>query len=503
KVERSGAARATWLRGEIRVIEGIDTTLVPTFRDLARVVPEAPPEARARLCSHGASVTVDIPISQNGITYDLVDRIDRDLGLAQQLRRSTGTVAGNGGTVSLVYPFAAEDRDLQVRARRTVPTATGEQVALLSTLLPLRVRADRTIPLALESPVASFGEEGILRLGNAQTKAQTGVSYQLWSQRIAEEAFVTDPFQPPPAAAVPNLAVDDGGRTIRVARPTTSAEASALTAAGFNPLPISREGNANLLAFALGPARFDATWVVLASKRHRLDPLDGSTPLFGTSVVQLEVALAQLVRPDPAAQLTLVRWQQDEKSGLWQVFGGEPGVLYRFSKDGTPLGLEAYVHQRDEQAPFLARGVGRLRIALNLAIAADPLPGAPPPPDKLLVPLLTLALPPEELPAKVGVRAGRALSGLETDLESLPLLVRVEPPLVPKGTEAKILVLSRAGETYLLESGGREVGSAQEGDGSELSFATKALEATTPFALLITTANRDRQRVPVTVRVEG
>ncbi|MFM7547571.1 MAG: hypothetical protein ACKO8I_01605, partial [Cyanobacteriota bacterium] len=242
---------------------------------------------------------------------------------------------------------------------------------------------------------------------------------------------------------------------------------------------------------------------VLASKRHRLDPLDGSTPLFGTSVVQLEVALAQLVRPDPAVRLTLVRWQQDDKRGLWRLFGGEPGVVHRFAKDGTPLGEEAYIHQRDDQPPFQARGVGRLRIALNLAIAADSLPELPSARDEPLVPLLTLDLPPEELPAKLAVRARRALSGLEADLETLPVLVRVEPPLVPKGKEAKILFTSRSGDSYALEVDGADAGPALQGDDSELAFVTEALEATTTVVLRLTVASGKSLRVPVTLRVEG
>jgi sulfur carrier protein ThiS len=503
KVETAAVPRATWLRGEIRVIEGIDTTLVPFFRDLPRLAPEASAEASACLCSHGEAVIIDIPDSQNGITYDLVDRVDRDQGVAQQRSRSATSVDGNGGTVSLTYPFAAEDRDLQVRARRSQPTATGLQIALLSTILPLRVRADRAIPVALDAPVLNVGEEGVLRVGNGASKAQQGVSYQVWSQRIVDEAFFTEPFQPPPPAGVPDLAVVDAGRTIRVARPLTTAEAADLAAAGFTPLDTPREGDANLLAFAPGPARFDATLVVLATKTHRLDPLDGPTPLVGRSVVQLEEAVAQLVRPDPATRLLLVRWQQEEKSGLWRVFGGEPGVFHSFFLEDTLLGLEAYAHQRDAQPPFHLRGLGRLRIALNLAIAADPLLQAPGRQDGLPVPLVTLDLAAGDLPAKLRVRGRRAMSGLLADLDAPPLLVRVEPAIVPKGEAAKIVLTSRPQESYALESRGSVIGAPQEGDGGDLTLPTDPLEATTPLELVITPPEGERWRVPVIVPVEG
>jgi hypothetical protein len=380
----------------------------------------------------------------------------------------------------------------------------GEQVALLTTPLLLRVRADPAIPVALDAPVAAFGSESVLRVGTTLTKAQKGVTYAIWSQRIADAAFITDPFQPPPAAGVPALAVVDGGRTIRVARPGPSSEATTLAAVGFTPLDTPREGNANLLAFAPGPVRFDATLVVLATKTHRLDSLDGPTPLLGRSVVQLEGAVAQLVRPDPGARLILVRWQQDDKSGLWRVFGGEAGVFYRFVKDGSVLAEEeAYGHQRDDQPPFALKGLERLRIQLNLAIAADPLPDAPVPRDTSPIPLLTLALPAADLPAKLSVQARRALSGLTADLDVPPLLVRVEPSIVPKGQAAKVVLTSRPQETYALEWRRDAMGAPLEGDGGDLALPTDPLEATTTLELVITPADGDPWRVPVPVPVKG
>jgi hypothetical protein len=492
--------RATWLKGEIRMIEGINTSLVPAFRDLPRVDPGAPAAFTARLCDHGVTVQVEIPSSQNGITYDLVDRVDQAAGVDQQQSRSAG-VSGNGGTITLSYPFAGEDRDLQVRARRTVPTGSGIQVALLSTILPLRVRADRSVPLALVAPVLNPDESGTLQVGSGATKAQQGVTYQLWSRRIADEEFITDPFQPPPSAHQPSLAVNADGRTVRVAPPPPTAEAEALTTLKFTPLSPPQVGNSNTLSFDLGPSSGDTTWLALASKTHRLDPLDGPTPAFGTSTVQLEQAVVLLVRPDPAVQLTLVRWQQDATSGLWQLQGGEPGVYYLFSSDGSPLGAEAYVHQADVLDPPNARGLDRLRVEVDLAIAADPLPSAPrvngPP-----TPLLELALTADALADPVKVRARRAMTGLQSDLNKPPMLVRVEPASVPAGSQAKIMLLGRAGNIYGLELDSVPAGAPQAGDGSELTFPTDPLSRTTAFTLVIRSQAGAERRLPVTVRVE-
>lgn len=492
--------RATWLRSEIRVIEGINTSLVPVFHDLPRVSPGAPAAFTACLCDHGATVQVDIPSSQNGITYDLVDRVDQAAGVDQQQSRSVG-VNGNGGTITLAYPFAAEDRDLQVRARRTVPTGSGVQVDLLTTILPLRVRADLSVPLTVVAPVLNPGESGTLQVGSGMTKAQQGVTYQLWSRRIADEEFITNPFQPPPAAAQPSLEVNADGRTVRVAPPPPAADPEALAALGFTPLTASQVGNANLLSFDLGPSSSDTTWLALASKNHRLDPLDGPTPAFGTSTVQLEQAGVLLVRPDPGVLLTLVRWQQDASSGLWQLQGGEPGVYYLFSLDGSPLGLEAYRHQLDARDPAIARGLERLRVEVDLAIAADPLPSAPRI-KGLPTPLLELALAADALAKPLTVRARRAMTGLQSDILEPPLLVRVDPSLVPETSPAKILLVGRAGDTYALERDGLPVGVAQAGNGSELAFTTDPLSSTTAFTLVIRSPAGGERRLPVIVRVE-
>jgi hypothetical protein len=492
--------RATWLRGEIRVIEGINTSLVPVFRDLPRVAHGAPAAFTACLCDHGVTVLVDIPASQNGITYDLVERVDLASGVVQQ-RSQSGSVSGNGGTITLSYPFAAEDRDLQVRARRTVPTGSGIQVALLTAILPLRVRADRSVPLALVAPVLNPGESATLQVGNAQTKAQQGVTYQLWSRRTTDEEFITDPFQPPPSAPQPRLEVSADGRTVRVARPPDKADPESLTTLGFTALTPPQVGNANVLSFDLGPSSGDTTWVVLASKNHRLDPLDGPTPAFGTSTVQLEQAGVLLVRPDPGVLLTLVRWQQDASSGLWQLHGGEPGVFYLFSRDGRPLGLEAYGHQLDASDPTVARGLERLRVEVDLAIAADPLPSAPRT-KGLSPPLLDLALAADALADPLKVRARRAMTGLQSDLSEPPLLVRIEPAIVPDGSQAKIVLLGRVGDSYGLELDRTPVGAPQAGNGGELAFATDPLSRTTAFTLVIRSQGGGERRRPVLVRVE-
>ena len=504
--------RATWLRGEIRVIEGIDTSLVPEFRDLPRVDPQAPSQFSACLCNHGVTVTVDLPASQDGIAYDLITA-DPDLRnskdqakLSQKPRQSTARVLGNGGLVSLMYPAAGEDQDLLVRATRITETGGASPVAVLSTVLSLRVRPDPAVPVTLANPVRPFAALGVLQVGGTMVKSQRGVTYQLWWRRIRDGEFVTDPFQPPPAAAEPSLVVPGEGRPIRVARPAATADPTALAAMGFSPVPATQVGNVEILVFDLWPSRLsdcDTTWVVLASKQHRLGPLDGSDPRTGSSGVQLTQAGVQLVRPDPTVSIALVRWQQEVSGGLWRMVGGEPGVFYAVSRGGAALGREVYVHQTDDRDPSVAKGVGQLRLDVDLAIAADPGPGVPPSGGVVPAALLDLALAAGDLAAPLQVRARRAMSGLQADLADPPLLVRVEPAILTRGMPASIQLIGRAGETYALQLGDDPVGSPQAGAGAELTFRTGPLATTTTVQLVITPQAGDARRLPVTVRVEA
>jgi len=505
--------RATWLRGEIRVIEGIDTSLVPVIRGLDPVDPQAPPQFTARLCDHGESVTVDIPASQDGMEYDLIVS-DPDLlrsrdeaKLRQKPRQSRGSVGGNGDIVSLVYQAAAEDVDLLVRVSRTTPTAEGTQVDFLNTVLSLRVRPDPAVPAEVVKPVRPFAELGLLQVGGTMMKSQRGATYQLWKRQIRDGEFVTNPFHPPPDAAEPSLPVAGDGRTILVARPVPTADPLAsLASLGFTPAPVAPQvGNGAILAFDLGHSGTDTTWVVLASKQHRLGPLDDPDPhpRTGSSVVQLTQAGVQLVRPDPTVSLVLVRWQQDASGGLWRMFGGEPGVFYAFSRAATALGRETYVHQSDERDPSLAKGVGQLRLEVDLAIAAAPLPGPAPSGQDSPPALLDLALATADLAAPLQVRARRAMTGLLADLAGPPLLVRVEPPIVKSGSPARIQLIGRPGETYALQLGGNPVGAPQPGAGAELTFSTDLLTSATTFQLVITPQTGAVQQLPVPVRVEA
>jgi hypothetical protein len=501
--------RATWLRGEIRVIEGIDTSIVAEFRDLPRVDAEAPPQFSARLCDHGLNVTVDIPASQDGIEYDLIVadpsllKSRDEVKIRQKPRQSTASVRGNGDTISLFYPAAAEDLDLLVRASRTTPTAVGPQVDILATVLCLRVRPDRAVPVTVVKPVRPFAELGLLQVGGTLMKTQRGATYELWQRRIRDGEFVRDPFQPPPDAAEPSLSVPGDGPIIRVARPAPAADPLVLASLGFSPAAAAPQlGNGAILDFDLGPSSTDTTWVALASKQHRLGPLDGSDPRTGTSRVQLTQAGLQLVRPDPTVSLVLVRWQQEARGGSWRMLGGEPGVFYAFSRAATGLGGEAYVHQRDESDPSVAKGVGQLRLEVDLAIAAAALLGVAPSGEMPAVVLVDLALAPADLAAPVQVRARRAMTGLLADLSGPPLLVRVEPPVVKSGSPASIQLIGRPGDTYALQLGGNPVGAPQPGAGAELTFGTDPLTTTTTFQLVITPQAGGVRRVPVPVRVE-
>jgi hypothetical protein len=115
---------------------------------------------------------------------------------------------------------------------------------------------------------------------------------------------------------------------------------------------------------------------------------------------------------------------------------------------------------------------------------------------------LDLALAADALADPLKVRARRAMTGLQSDLKDPPLLVRFEPAIVPDGSQAKIVLLGRVGDSYGLELDRTPVGAPQAGNGGELAFATDPLSRTTAFTLVIRSQGGGERRLPVLVRVE-
>src|SRR5262249_45441572 len=115
-------------------------------------------------------------------------------------------------------------------------------------------------------------------------------------------------------------------------------------------------------------AQEDTYYLVKASKLHESGPLGTGSEVLA-SHVQLDDALALLVRPDLTRELELAATFAGDAIASIAVRNGEPGVFYALRVAGqAPL---AYFHQRDDLDARFNKG---------LDLRPDrPLPELPPP----------------------------------------------------------------------------------------------------------------------------
>lgn len=479
KIDGRGSerARAVWLRGMVRVEEGIDPSLVARIRrpllDPGIVDPRP---SDARIVDYGATVEVEVLVSQEGVEYTLVDDAEHDTVLSQD------TVIGTSGTIVLRSRVILEDVDLRVHCVKAVgdPQNPSKQVGLLALVLPLRVRANPAVGAALVSAIVEHGAGTVLRLEGTQRS----VDYRVWRRRLRDAEFVF--VAPPPAAT---MEVVDGERTIRVTRPPAPHVWEDIP--GFEPQGEARAGTGGVLELPIAASVEDALLLVQASKRHAMGPLAQEVETqFRASAVQLDRALALLVRPDRRRALRAqVSVSGDATTGPLLLAEGQPGVFYELyaGDPSAPVGLEGYFHQRDDQDAHVNKGVGQLRVEVDFALARGSGSGegeraaAPPP----LVEIEALPLGTE-----LRVVARKAMSGLEAEfVDSITIApvpaIRVAPEIVAAGASARIVIeASVPGERYRLLRRDEIVGEA-EGTGDTLELGTGPLAETVMFQLSV------------------
>jgi hypothetical protein len=484
--------RETWLRGVVRVEEGVDPRLVARIRlPLLDAQSDAPKDTDARIADYGAAVEIEVIESQEGVVYDLIDDAQSGLAFDAQTRVSD-PVVGTSGTIVLTYPKATEDIDLRVRGAKNVgdPQNPELRTATLDVVLLLRVRANPAAEAALAPAILDLGGDARLEVRTTQRS----VRYQAWQRAVRDAEFVYDPT---PAATVEVL---DGTRSIRVLRP----DATTTVPDGFTPCGDAKTGNSQKIALLPGTMLRDTALVVTAAKTHAVGRLGEDGGATRGTVVQLARAVVQLVRPDTAPDLRLgVAVAGAASAGAWEVSGGQPGVFYRLKAGDVVAGAEAYVHQRDEVDADADKGIGQLRVERDLALAdasalATRGPGTPP--------IARVDLPAIPVGATVSVSARKATNGLEASLSRTAVLgavpaVRADPGRVDAGQSARVVIASVLGERYTLARGGVVFASA-DGTGEELVFDTGPVGAATDFVVGATAADGLLLERRVRVRVE-
>jgi hypothetical protein len=406
-VKREGAGtldarREAWVHGAVRVEEGVDPKLIAQLRlPLLDMRIDAPRPEHARIADFGAEVEIELLASQEGVRYEVLDDADHDRALSPP-------VVGTSGTIVLELGPVTEDIDLRVRGSKELgdPQDPELRTAVLDLVLPLRVRANPATAARLVPAIVAHGGGASLELDGTQASA----SYRVWQRPVRDREIV---FEQQPAVAT--IEVADGARTIRVQRPERPAPWQDLP--GFAPAGDAARGTGGELALALAGRTQDALLLVQAIKQHRNGPLNGTAETI-TSAVQLERALALLVRPDHGQALrVLATLAGGATEGPVHVLGGQAGVYYELRRAGedTALDRPAYFHQRDDVDAAYNKGVGQLRVEVDLALARDP-EGEPG--DRARTPPPAPALVAELAPgATLQVHARKAMTGLEAELD--------------------------------------------------------------------------------------
>jgi len=360
-------------------------------------------DAAPAVVDHGTRVTMVLARSQEAVSYALVlARPGEVPDEPSATQAPPAGLAGTGGPIELTSEPLAEDVVVRVRADRSYGKGR-RQAVLLDHAVPVHVRADRALAVTLAPPVS----DGRGTPAVTVARAQAGVRYDLVVGAVPDDGFRLGPVTDATTATV-----DADGTPVRVAVPVPGRLWRSVP--GHAPAGVSGMGTGRDLVLALPPLVADATVVVRAVRQHG----DGETGF--ASAVPLATPLLALVRPVADPPLTVEARIAGGRLVALALDGGQPGVFYALSTGKDALG-EFYFHQLDPADPTRNKGLGRIGIGIDLAVAADLAPAAPPP-----RPRTTLSRPLSgTLPLTLAVAARRATTGLRAPVAAA---VPIAPP---------------------------------------------------------------------------
>jgi hypothetical protein len=498
---RSPTGREADLFETATVKVGLDLTLN------AVVLPEDGPTPR--VLDFGATVTVLIPFSQDGVDYRLVRFPNGEPAHPDDMAAAANddivsdgdhTVRGTGGPIQLPSKPLQNDTVLRIRAIKVFDAtlARPPQTNILAVHLPVFVRADTGLAVTSDpGPIFDFQAARFARVA----AARAGVEYRAVLLRVADMAFAQGATAAPDVIAVP--VPDQPDAMIRL--PSLTSTGALDVPPGFVIGADWQAGAGADLRLALPPAGADTIVAVAARKAH----VGASGPFV--SAVWLRSMIAQLVRPNPSPAPTLsVTLAGGGTDGALVVSGGQPGVFYtpRVSPAGAPILPPAYVHQRDPNDPNANKGIGQLKLEVDFAVAREGQPPRPPV-------LATGAIP---IGTTLAIQAMVAQSRVAIDLPAQAVIAAIPTTqlataLVDHGGTAHVLVqASLATDTYALFQEGAPddvpddvpVGPPRDGNGQTLDFPSAALTRDTVLVLAATSKApipvRRRTRLSVAVR---
>lgn len=380
---------------------GLDAGLAASIANAEPLVPAAAEPGDARIADYGLAAQVQVQASQAGVDYRLVqvlapgsqsaDWVFQDTLSGEKLavKYLSAVVRGDSHTITLLSQAMQEDSYLRVLAVKTF--APGDQQktqnALLRIVLPLKLRANPALALAAAPALLGYGAAGKLSISGSQASA----AYQVLIRPIQDSEFVRSKTAATPLLSIPGMAA------LWLAMPPNPTPDVAVVGAAV-------PGNGGALVLPCGSLQDDSLLVVRAGKSHQGRP---AQPLVASSL-QLAQAVAVLVRPNPGVALCLSRKDGAaaggglQKSVVYQVAGGQPGVFYHFRLAGgsSDLGLPVYFHKA-------GKGLGQLQVEVDFAVTGS----VPTPPPEWECPA-DLAVD-----AKLSILAVKAQTGLDAAFE--------------------------------------------------------------------------------------
>ena len=450
-------------------------------------------------------VSVSIPFSQDGVDYRLVRfpggdpaHPDDMASVAQDDVLSVGgaSVRGTGGAITLTTVPLRDDSIVRIRAIKVFDPALGRppQTNVLTVRLPVYVRPNTALTLGGDvGPIADFGAMSRVRVG----LAATGVEYRAVLFAIADAMYAQGAMAGPDLLTVP--VPGQPAAMIRLPPPLTDDPQT--VPSGYTAGSDWTTGTGMDLLLPLPAAATDTLIRVAVRKTHQ-----GPAGPF-VSALWLTAIAVRLVRPNPEQALSLtVTLSGTDTDGNLTVDGGQAGVYYtpRIASAGTPMTPPAYVHQVDPTGVSPWKGIGQLKLEVDLAVTRT---GQPPQP-----PMLTTGSRP--VGTALAIQAMRAQSRIAIDMKATAVIapvtnVALQAALVDYGASAQVTVpASSVTDRFALfrelPDGDQPDGAPTDGNGATLILTSGALTSDTTLVLSATSAAaipvRRRVRLPVAVR---
>lgn len=457
-----------------------------------------------RVVDFSSTIAVLVPASQDGVDYRLVRfangdpaRPDDMAAAAQDDIVSVGNqnVRGTGGPIELRSKPLQADTELRIRAIKVFDAALARppQTNILAMRIRVYVKANPDLALTPEpGAILDFQAGRTVKVA----AAQSGVDYRAVVLRVPDAAFAQGMPVGPGLLAVPVPGQPDA--TIRL--PSLTAADPRDVPQGFT-LGVDWQAGANAdLRLALPSATADTFVAVAARKAHTT-----GTASF-SSWIWLRRIIGVLVRPNPKPGLSVtVTITGTSTESRMVVAGGQPGVFYtpRTTPPGANI-LPAYFHQRSPDDATDNKGIGQLELEVDFAVARD---GQPPLPPVVETGSAAVA-------TSWTIAAMMAQSRVGIDLPDPAIVAAVAPAqlsadLIDRGGIARVtLPASVAADGYALWQEAlpddAPVGSARDGNGRALEFASSAIANDIVLVLSATSKApipvRRRIRFPVAVR---